>query len=84
LNKIRTNFLEVIEKLNEALEIRERRERTLRTGVSGTRILFVDDQENIGLTLPAILRERGFQVTAAAGVQEAEKILKARTSMSFS
>jgi DNA-binding NtrC family response regulator len=70
-------LLEIIQKLNEVLEIRERRERNLRTGASGKRILFVDDEENIRLTLPLILQERGFQqVTAAASVQEAEDILK--------
>jgi DNA-binding NtrC family response regulator len=69
-------LLEIIQELNEVLEIRERRERNLRTGTSGRRILFVDDEENIRLTLPLILRERGFQVTAAVTVQEAEDMLK--------
>jgi DNA-binding NtrC family response regulator len=71
-------LLEIIEKLNQVLEVRERRERNLRTGVSGRRILFVDDEENIRLTLSLILRQRGFQVTAAASVLEAEEILKAQ------
>jgi DNA-binding NtrC family response regulator len=70
-------LLEIIHELNEVLELRERRERNLRTGVCGRRILFVDDEESIRLTLPLILRERGFEVTAAASVQQAEKILKA-------
>lgn len=36
-----------------------------------TRILFVDDEPGIRLTLPAILQQHGFQVTAAASVAEA-------------
>ncbi|HEV2115126.1 MAG TPA: response regulator [Terriglobales bacterium] len=36
-----------------------------------TRILFVDDEPNIRRTLPAILRQHGFQVTAVGSVAEA-------------
>lgn len=36
-----------------------------------TRILFVDDEEGIRITLPAILSGFGFEVTAAASVPEA-------------
>ena len=36
-----------------------------------TRLLFVDDEESIRITLPAILRKEGFDVTAAASVAEA-------------
>jgi len=35
------------------------------------RLLFVDDEPSIRLTLPAILKRRGFDVTAAATVSEA-------------
>jgi CheY-like chemotaxis protein len=37
----------------------------------GTRILFVDDEENIRLTLSAVLNSVGFSVTTAASVPEA-------------
>jgi DNA-binding NtrC family response regulator len=36
-----------------------------------TRILFVDDEPNIRLTLPPILEQHGFEVTAAGTVAEA-------------
>lgn len=36
-----------------------------------TRILFVDDEPNIRLTLPAILQQQGFEVTAVATVADA-------------
>ncbi len=39
------------------------------------RILFVDDEANIRLTLPVILRQHGFEVTVAATVPEALKII---------
>jgi DNA-binding response OmpR family regulator len=35
------------------------------------RILFVDDEESIRLTLPPVLRQNGFEVTVAASVAEA-------------
>ena len=35
------------------------------------RILFVDDEPNIRLTLPPVLEEHGFEVKAAASVAEA-------------
>ena len=35
------------------------------------RVLFVDDEQNIRLTLPAILTSRGYEVTVAATVAEA-------------
>jgi DNA-binding NtrC family response regulator len=35
------------------------------------RLLFVDDEENIRLTLPPILQEKGFEVRIAATVPEA-------------
>jgi ActR/RegA family two-component response regulator len=39
--------------------------------MSVTRILFVDDEEGIRITLPAILQAQGFQVRVAATVAEA-------------
>jgi DNA-binding NtrC family response regulator len=69
-------LLEIIQELNELLELRERRERNLRIGTVGRRILLVDDEDNIRLTLSLILRERGFQVSVAGSVLEAKKILK--------
>jgi DNA-binding NtrC family response regulator len=36
-----------------------------------TRLLFVDDEEGIRLTLPAVLEEKGFEVRVAATVPEA-------------
>jgi DNA-binding NtrC family response regulator len=38
---------------------------------SPRRILFVDDEEGIRLTLPPILRNRGFTVTAVGNVSDA-------------
>jgi DNA-binding response OmpR family regulator len=44
-----------------------------------TRILFVDDEPGIRMTLPAILQQHGFQVTAAASVAEALQRLSSQT-----
>lgn len=41
------------------------------------RILFVDDEASIRLTLPRILVKYGFEVTSAASVDEAVKEIKA-------
>lgn len=41
------------------------------TAPRGHNILFVDDEESIRITLPAILRKAGFEVTVAQSVQEA-------------
>ncbi|HEV3040336.1 MAG TPA: response regulator [Candidatus Angelobacter sp.] len=40
-----------------------------------TRLLFVDDEQNIRLTLPAILQQEGFDVSVAASVPEALEII---------
>jgi DNA-binding NtrC family response regulator len=42
-----------------------------------TRILFVDDEPNIRLTLPPILEQHGFEVKAAGTVAEALKEISA-------
>ena len=42
-----------------------------------TRILFVDDEPSIRLTLPPVLEQHGFEVKAAASVAEAVKQIKA-------
>jgi len=39
--------------------------------MESARILFVDDEESIRLTLPPVLREKGFEVAVAATVAEA-------------
>ncbi len=44
--------------------------------MSSVRVLFVDDEPNIRLTLPEILRMHGFQVTATATVSEALKAIQ--------
>jgi len=40
-----------------------------------TRVLFVDDEPSIRLTLPAILEQQGFEVSVAASVAEALEII---------
>lgn len=40
-----------------------------------TRLLFVDDEPNIRLTLPAVLEREGFAVTTAASVPEAVDLI---------
>lgn len=40
-----------------------------------TRVLFVDDEHSIRLTLPAILEQHGFEVSVAASVPEALEII---------
>jgi ActR/RegA family two-component response regulator len=42
---------------------------------SKTRLLFVDDEKNIRLTLPAILQQEGFDVSVAASVSEALEVI---------
>ena len=69
-------LLAIVEELNKVLEEREnqlrgvsRRIATKREG--GNELLFVDDEPSIRLTLPPLLRARGFQVQVAANVSEA-------------
>src|SRR5438093_11201592 len=68
-------LLAIIEELNAALEARanERRARLYApTGHRiGKRLLFVDDEPNIRLTLPPVLEQHGFQVQVAATFSEA-------------
>jgi DNA-binding response OmpR family regulator len=42
----------------------------------GKRILFVDDEDSIRLTLPLVLQQRGFNVKVAATVEEAVAKIK--------
>lgn len=46
---------------------------------SAPRLLFVDDEPNIRTTLAAILKQRGFDVTTAATVSEALKLIAQKT-----
>src|SRR5438552_4378966 len=64
---------------NEALEERENqvRGRVSTKTEQGNRLLFVDDEPSIRLTLPPLLQERGFQVQIAASVSEALTAIKA-------
>ena len=73
-------LLGIIEELNRALEDRENqiRGRLAKPGRSAVssaehskRVLFVDDEPSIRLTLPPILQNRGFEVRSAASVPEA-------------
>ena len=60
---------ELIEELNAALEAEESLRRApIR---QGTRVLFVDDEESIRVTLPAVLGDRGLDVAVAATTPEA-------------
>jgi ActR/RegA family two-component response regulator len=70
-------LLAIIEELNAALESRER---PLRASTStpvrtservSNQLLFVDDEPSIRMTLPLLLKERGFEVHVAASVPEA-------------
>jgi DNA-binding NtrC family response regulator len=44
---------------------------------SGNRVLFVDDEPSIRLTLPPVLEEHGFKVQAAGSVAEAVAAIRA-------
>lgn len=63
-------LMELIEQLNAALATEEARIPHAR--VDGKRrVLFVDDEESIRITMPSILRNEGFEVTVAANTAEA-------------
>ena len=74
-------LLAIIHELNDVLEKRENQRSSKvsksvpsassRTEQVGTRLLFVDDEPNIRLTLPPILKKHGFEVRVAASVAEA-------------
>ncbi|HEV2733151.1 MAG TPA: response regulator [Terriglobales bacterium] len=72
-------LLAIIQELNQALEERENqvRGRVSTKTAPGNRLLFVDDEPSIRLTLPPILQERGFQVQVAESVSEALTAIKA-------
>jgi ActR/RegA family two-component response regulator len=72
-------LLAIIEELNEALQERENQlcGRVSTKTEPGNRLLFVDDEASIRLTLPPILQQRGFQVQIAASVSEALTAIKA-------
>jgi ActR/RegA family two-component response regulator len=72
-------LLAIIQELNQALEEHENqvRGKVSAKTAPGNRLLFVDDEPSIRLTLPPILQERGFQVQVAANVSEALAAIKA-------
>jgi ActR/RegA family two-component response regulator len=79
-------LLAIIDELNAALEERENqlRGRIARptspvraAEQNGRKLLFVDDEPNIRLTLPPLLQQRGFEVQSAASVAEALAAMKA-------
>lgn len=82
-------LLEIIEELNAVLEEREhqlrpksaRPVRPLAPIVEGTdkRLLFVDDEPNLRLTLPPLMEQHGFTVKSAATVAEALDFIKRST-----
>jgi len=81
-------LLVIIEELNRALEDRENqiRGRVAKPGHSAVtaaelskRVLFVDDEPSIRLTLPPILQNRGFEVRSAASVPEALAAINRQT-----
>src|SRR3569832_1918411 len=45
----------------------------------GKRILFVDDEDSIRLSLPLVLQQRGFEVKVAGSVAEAVAKIKSNT-----
>jgi DNA-binding NtrC family response regulator len=76
-------LLAIIEELNAALEARanERRARLYAPPGHriGKRLLFVDDEPNIRLTLPPVLEQHGFQVQVAASLFEALAAIRNHT-----
>jgi len=65
----------IIEELDAALESRERQPRTSVSVPTSERVsnrlLFVDDEKSIRMTMPLLLKECGFEVHVAARVPEA-------------
>jgi len=75
-------LLTIIEELNKALAQREEQlrrvlKRPAKKKKGGNRLLFVDDEPSVRLTLPPLLQERGFQVQVAANISEALTAVKA-------
>lgn len=70
---------DLVEQLNQALDENERGAGMIATpsatretsSGTGKRLLFVDDEPSIRLTLPAILKNNGFEVRVASTVNEA-------------
>src|SRR2546427_12917560 len=75
-------LLAIIEELNAALEARANERRARLSAPPGHRIgkrlLFVDDEPNIRLTLPPVLERHGFQVQVAAAFSEALAAIRGR------
>ena len=82
-------LLAIIEELNAVLEERENQLRAknakpvrpLAPAIEGAdkRLLFVDDEPNIRLTLPPLMEQHGFTVKSAATVAEALSLIKCST-----
>jgi ActR/RegA family two-component response regulator len=79
-------LLEIIEELNAVLEEREKQLRSRFAKpiapsispqeASDKRLLFVDDEPNIRLTLPPLIEQYGFKVKSAGSVAEALGLIK--------
>lgn len=78
-------LLEIIEELNAVLEEREKQLRVRLTKpapaispeeASDKRLLFVDDEPSIRLTLPPLIEQYGFKVKSAASVPEALELIQ--------
>jgi ActR/RegA family two-component response regulator len=79
-------LLEIIEELNAVLEEREKQLRVRFAKptapsispqeASDKRLLFVDDEPNIRLTLPPLIEQYGFKVKSAGSVAEALGLIK--------
>ena len=61
----------LIRELTEALDRQSKGGTRHASQALSKRLLFVDDEEGIRLTLPPLLQQRGFEVRIAAGVPEA-------------
>jgi len=76
-------LLAIIEELNAVLEAgaNERRARLYAPPGHriGKRLLFVDDEPNICLTLPPVFEQHGFQVQVAATLSEALAAIRSHT-----